>query len=311
MGIFSVNALFPTLFLLGERAVFNVDPRGYLAFAHSLADLGFLPPDTRERVWGIWEEAYKNARPGANFGYEAQAYVIFVIPAIFMAYFMMRSARSKAAKWGYAAVSGTLLAGLVLSLSRTGIFTFLLCCLLYARSKHKFTFAAFAAAVVAILLVAMPDNYFLQRYTMQSHDAYPMAEKVVQIVKAFQSTASNPIYILTGNPGLVDKSQGGFNPHNQFLLDLMTKGVLAFALGIAMFPNFLKRLRERLREDAEAEGGYGDMARIIRISILSMLIQCFSTATLINSNTSIMLWVPVFFLLHMTVDPKPYKLVWR
>lgn len=306
MGLFVLNALAPAVFLLVERAVFNDDVRGYLLFAHELARIGILPPDTLLREYGIWEASYKLARPGANFGYEAQGFVIFVIPAIFFAWHMLRTSASRGVRWGCMAAAAVLVSALMLSLSRTGIFTFLVCCLLLAPVRQRVILAAGGAILVALLLVALPDNYFLQRYTMQSHDAYSFSYKFLQIADTFKATVTRPLSLVFGNPNLMDKSQGGFNPHNQFLADLMTKGVAAFALGLAMFPVLLKRLRLHLAAEEDAS-----LARTVRIGILSVFIQCFSTQVLPNSNTAIMLWVPVFFLLHIAREPKVYRLAWR
>jgi hypothetical protein len=313
MGLFVLNALVPAIFLLVERAIFNQDPRGYLAFSHELSRIGILPPDTLLREWSVWEEAYKYARPGANFGYEAQAFVIFVIPAIFFAWHISVKAASWAARKGALIAAAVLIASLLLSLSRTGIFTFLLCCLLYVRSRHKFTIAAGAAALVAALLVAFPDNYFLQRYTMQSHDAYSFSYKFMQIFDAFKATVTQPLSLAFGNPALMDKSQGGFNPHNQFLADLMNKGLAAFILGLLVFRSLLDRLKAPLKTPvvAEDESWSRHLVGILRICIISVFIQCFSTQVLPNSNTAIMLWLPTFFLLQIVSEPKSYRLTWR
>lgn len=310
MGVFCANALAPTFFLLWERIVFNFNPRGYLEFAHTLARIGFLPPDTASREWSIWEETYKYARPGANFGYEAQGYVIFVIPAIFMSYHLGRVSASAWARRAFMAIAVVLLSGLLLSLARTGIFAFLVCCLLYARSTRKFWFAGFAALLVAVLIAAFPDNYFIARYTMRSTDAYPMAAKFVQMGRSFEAMVTSPANFLFGNPVLTDKSMGGFNPHDQFLDDLLSRGIGAFVFGFAMFPALLNRLRKRLRPGDGPDGDYSETARIIRACIISMFVQCFSTGALLNSNTAIMLWVPVFFLLQMTDETKVYRIAW-
>lgn len=307
--IFVLNALVPTLFLLGERAAFNQDPRGYLEFAHLLARIGLLPPDTMLREWTVWEEAYSYARPGANFGYEAQAYVIFIIPAIFLAFHLAMESREASRRNLALLVAAVLLSGLVLSLSRTGIFAFAACCFLYARSKHKFTFLAFGAALIAVLLIALPNNYFLQRYTMQSADAYSFSYKFLQIANAFKATFSSPVSLVFGNPALMDKSIGGFNPHNQFLSDLMLKGTAAFALGLGMFWALLRRLRDTVDEEDPA-GPKHRFARIVRVCILSCFIQCFSTQVLPNTNTSIVFWLSVFFVLQLTRQGKSVRIAW-
>ena len=312
MGVFAVNALAPTLFLLVERFLFNQDPRGYLAFSHQLAEIGILPPDTILREWSIWEATYKYARPGANFGYEAQAYVIFVVPAIFLAWFLSRESASALARKAYVGIAALLLTGLALSLSRTGIFAFLVGCLVYVPSRHKFTLAAGGAALVAGLMALFPDNYFLQRYTMQSADAYSFSYKFIQIAEAFKATFSSPVSILFGNPALMDKSQGGFNPHNQFLADLMTKGLATFVIGLAMFRALLLRLRRDIKgpEEAGDAVGYDPMGRALRASIISIFVQSLSTQSLTNSNTAIMFWLCVFFVLQITRETKVYRLSW-
>lgn len=312
MGLFTLNALAPTLFLLIERAVFNESPLAYLNFSHRLAELGILPPDTLQREWSVWEETYKYARPGANFGYEAQAYVIFIVPAIFFAYYLSLESPSALARRLFAGVACVFLAGLALSLSRTGIFAFLIGCLFYARSKHKFTFVGVAGALVSILMILLPNNYFLQRYTMQSSDSYSFYYKFLQIAHAFQATFSSPVAILFGNPALMDKSAGGFNPHNQFLADLMAKGLGACLTGLGMFWVLLGRLKRNLKgpEAAIPAEDFETMGRVVRAAIITFFVQSFSTQSLTDSNTAIVLWLCVFFLMHITRETKAYRVGW-
>lgn len=303
-----VNASFPTLFLWIERIVFNSDSRGYLEFAHTLGRIGVLPPDTVNREWTIWESIYKLARPGANFGYEAQGYVIFIIPMIFLAYYLFRTAAAREARTGYALLMAFLVSGVFISLSRTGMITLAVCLFVAAKGTRKYLYLAVGAAFVTAMVAVFPDNYFLQRYTMRSADAYPMAEKFVQMQRAFVGVFSSPLNILMGNPGLTDKTHNGFNPHNQFMYDMMTKGIFSLGLGLALFVRLFRRLGERARLE---DGAPALLLRMLWLSLLSVFVNCFSTQVLNNSNTGMMLWLVVFFSLNVVPETRMYRLGWK
>ncbi|MDB5047894.1 MAG: hypothetical protein JWO30_965 [Fibrobacteres bacterium] len=262
-----------------------------------------------DRGWTLWEQIYKLSRPGANFGYEAQAYVVFIIPMIFLAYYMKRTSTTVRTQTGFALLMAFLVSGLLISLSRTGMITLAACLFFAARGARKYIFLAIAAAAITGLVAVFPDNYFLQRYTMRSTDAYPMAAKLFQIKMAFVSVFSNPLNILVGNAELVNKSKdGGFNPHNQFMYDMMTKGVFTFLLGLAIFVRLFRKLKEaaRVKEPNDAL-----LARMLWLGLLSVFINCLSTQVLINSNTGMMLWLIVLFALNLVPESRLYRIAWK
>jgi hypothetical protein len=282
---------------------------GYLEFAHTLGRIGVLPPSVVERGWTVWEQTYKLARPGANFGYEAQAYVIFIIPMIFLTYYLKRTAITVREGTGYALLIAFLVSGLLISLSRTGIIALAVCLFAAARGKRKFYYLALGVVAIGGLIAIFPDNYFLARYTMRSTDAYPMAAKVVQIQKAFIGVFSSPVSILVGNAELVNKSKGdGFNPHNQFMYDMMTKGIFTLFLGLAIFFTFFRKLKilSRLAQPEEAL-----LAKMLWLCLLSVFVNCLSTQVLINSNTGMMLWLVVLFTLNLAPENRMYRIAWK
>lgn len=301
---FCVNSAFPTLLLWYERIAYNTDLRGYLEFAHDLARVGLLPPDTLKRTWTIWEETYQNARPGANFGYEAQAYVIFILPVIFLCWYLRKTAVTPGSRMLHTALLALSLSGLAISLSRTGMFTLGVCLFLGAKGGRKFLFLAVGAALVGALIALFPDNYFIARYTMRSTDAYPMAAKLMQIMISFQSVFSQPASLLLGNPLLVDKSVGGINPHNQFMYDMMTKGLVSLSLGLGLFWTWFRALRRPPPAGMPADP---DLRKALWLCLMAFFINCLSTQAMINSNTAVMLWVTGFFLTHVVAEERAYR----
>lgn len=212
------------------------DMSSYFAFVRPMSELGIYPP----RIPYQMMARYPVPRPGSYFDPYGGSYALYLLCLTPLTVSMALFQRRARHRLGLLLASGMLALAMLLSLSRTGIYalagSLVVMVLLFKRwlSGKWMRYAVIFAVAVAVVFLAAPDYYRL-RILSRTRDtrSSDLGRFGRYIARSFVLAADSPL--LGGGLETFDKTSGGVLPHNGFLADFQSKGILGPLARICLF----------------------------------------------------------------------------